>query len=441
MAHSSSNIGKHSRRRFLQQTATTGSAVAVGYWTSSAVAESRLANDKLNIGCIGVGGKGEVDAAGVANENIVAICDVDENMLGKSATRYTKATRFVDFRRLLEQKDIDAVTVSTPDHTHAVASVMAMRLGKHVYCQKPLAHSIHEVRVMHQVARASKVATQMGNQGHSVDGSRQMVELIKAGVLGQVSEVHIWTDRPIWPQGISRPAGTPPVPSHLHWDLWLGPAKERPYHRAYHPFKWRGFWDFGTGALGDMGCHNMDIAFWALDLDYPTSIEAESTGVTTESAPSSSIVRYQFPAKGKRPPVKFTWYDGKNRPPAALVPGQKYGTNGSIIVGSEATLYVPHYWGVGKIVPENRLVDFRAPRRSIPVSPGHYQEWITACKGGPAALSNFDYACQLSETVLLGNLALRTGKKIDWDRDNMRAKGVPEADQFIRPAYRSGWTL
>ena len=374
----------------------------------------------------------------VRNENIVAVCDVDSARLGKASSEFPKAAQFADFRKLLERKDIDAVTVSTPDHTHAVASMGAMKLGKHVYCQKPLAHSIYEVRQMIETARSQKVATQMGNQGHSEPGSRRMVEWIQAGGLGPVREVHVWSDRPIWPQGMNRPKGSKTIPSTLDWDLWLGPAPKRPYHDGYHPFKWRGFWDFGTGALGDMACHNTDIAYWALELADPIAVEATSSGVNPDTAPKWSRIQYDFPARGALPPVTLTWYDGGQKPPSELAPGVKLGTNGSIFVGDQATLHVPHFWGEGKIVKGEAA---KRPAKTIPDSPGHYQEWINACKGGPPALSNFDNAGPLTAMVLLGNIALRTGKRCPWDATTMSVPGVPEADDLIRNEYRQGWTL
>ncbi|MCH8149429.1 MAG: Gfo/Idh/MocA family oxidoreductase [Planctomycetes bacterium] len=426
------------RRDFVKGSSAGLAGIAVGVWTETAQSESKSPNDKLNIGCIGVGGKGWVDMTSVGSENIVAVCDVDSARLNKAGVKFPKAAKFSDFRRLLERKDIDAVTVSTPDHTHAVASMGAMKLGKHVYCQKPLAHSIYEVRQMIETARQQKVATQMGNQGHSEAGTRRMVEWIQAGGLGPVREVHVWTDRPIWPQGIDRPKGKLPIPSTLDWDLWLGPAPERPYHAVYHPFKWRGFWDFGTGALGDMACHNTDTAYWALKLADPIAVEAKSSAINLETAPKWSTIRYEFPQRGSLPPVNLTWYDGGKKPPAELAPGVKLGTNGSIFVGDNATLFVPHYWGEGKIVKGEAAP---RPKQSIPDSPGHYQEWINACKGGPPALSNFDNAGPLTEMVLLGNIALRTGKRCKWDPKTLSVPGVPEADMLIRNEYRKGWVL
>ncbi len=426
------------RRKFVQGTAAAMSALGIGYWSSAECAPPRSANEKLNIGCIGVGGKGWEDTNGVAGENIYAICDVDAKRLAKAAEKFPKAATFADFRKLLELKEIDAVTVSTPDHTHAVAGIPAMQLGKHLYCQKPLTHNIHEARLMTEIARKQRVATQMGNQGHSDAGTRRMVEWIQAGGLGDVREAHIWTNRPIWPQGMDRPKGSKPVPSDLSWDLWLGPAAERPYNSGYHPFKWRGFWDFGTGALGDMACHCMDTAFWALELGVPKVVSAKSSGMNPETAPEWSIIRYSFPARGNLPPVELTWYDGNKKPPAELAPGHQLSNNGSLFVGDAATLYAPHYWGAGTIVKGEAAPQ---PNRSIPDSPGHYLEWIRACKGGGAALSNFDYAGPLTEMVLLGNLALRLDEPIRWDSKNLTAEGLPEADRLVRGSYRKGWAL
>ncbi len=438
MAHSKPSQGLN-RRNFLTRSAAVGTAV--GVFSGLTPPESMAANEKLNIASIGVGGKGWVDLHGVASENIVAICDVDAGNLAKAGAKFPKAKRYFDFRKMLEDKNIDAVTVSTPDHCHAPASVMAMRLGKHVYCQKPLTHSVYEARVMRKVAREMKVATQMGNQGHSEPGSRKMVEWIRDGVIGQIREAHVWTDRPVWPQGIDRPADLPAVAGGLKWDLWLGPAPARPYHSAYHPFKWRGFWDFGTGALGDMACHTMDMAFWALDLKAPTSIVAKTSEVNNETAPKWSIIRYEFPKRGNLAPVSVTWYDGGKKPPAKLAYGQKLPGNGSLLVGEKGTLFVPSYWGEGKLLPLGDFSNYKGPSPSLPKPVGHYKEWLIACKGGPAALSNFDYAADLTGMVLLGNLAVRLGKKITWDDEKMCCVGLPEADPLIRREYREGWTL
>ena len=405
------------------------------------------ANDRLNIAAIGAGGKGAVDIAGCSKENIVALCDVDHERASQVFKRYPGVKRYTDFRVMLEQEGdrIDAVTVSTPDHTHAVASAMAIRMGKHVYCQKPLTHTVDEARILAQLARKHQVATQMGNQGHSHPDSRRLVELIQGGVLGQVKEVHVWTDRPIWPQGINRPTGSSQVPKTLDWQLWLGPAAQRPYQPAYVPFKWRGFWDFGTGALGDMGCHNQDLAYWALDLRDPTKIEVDCPAVNQESAPEWSIITLHFPQRGERAPVQLVWYDGGKKPPRELVKGRELPTNGSIFVGTKDTLYVPNYWGAGEFLSGAKTSDFKHVNEFL-VKPAdfnshHYQEWIDACKGGKPALSNFDYAGPMTEAVLLGNVALRTGETIHWDAKNMRVTNLPDANRFVQHHYRAGWKL
>jgi predicted dehydrogenase len=360
------------------------------------------------------------------------------------------AKRYTDYRKMLdEEKGIDAVTVSTPDHTHAHAALLALRRGKHVYCQKPLTHSIHEARVLTETAREKKVATQMGNQGYAEPMTRRLAEIVRAGVLGRVREAHVWTDRPIWPQGIDRPPETPPIPDTLDWELWLGPAPHRPYHPAYVPFKWRGFWDFGTGALGDMGCHNMGLPFLALDLRDPATIEAVSSGISKETAPKWSIITYEFPERGGRPPVKMIWYDGGKKPPAELLKGQPAAQNGVLLVGEKDSLFVPNYWGGGWLLSGKKLEELKNIPETYPRLPGaeddndlaHHIEWIAAAKGGPRPLSSFDDSGPLTETVLLGNLALRVGKKIEWDAKAMKARNVPEAASFIHREYRKGWEV
>ncbi|HEY8750370.1 MAG TPA: Gfo/Idh/MocA family oxidoreductase [Tepidisphaeraceae bacterium] len=404
------------------------------------------ANEKLNVAQIGVTGKGAADLKGVteAGGNIVALCDFDEHHLATAARQFTRAKQHADFRKMLDsQKDIDAVVVTIPDHQHAVAAMAAMMRGKHVYCQKPLTHDIYEARVLRDAARKYKVATQMGNQGHANEPLRTQVDWIRAGVLGQVHDVHLWTNRPIWPQGADRPTDTPPVPTGLDWDLWLGTAPQRPYSPAYHPFKWRGFWDFGTGALGDMGCHIIDIPFWALDLGGNCTVEAESGGQTLESGPKWSIVTWRFPARGKLVPLVMKWYDGGKLPiqPAGMSDeawndakegGVIFIGDKGVMAGSRAKM--PNVLGeYGK--------DLKPPDRTIPTSPGHYVEWLEACKGGPAAGTNFDYATPLTETVLLGNLAIRVGKPIAWDSAHMKVTNHPEANALIRREYRKGWGL
>jgi len=434
-----------SRRTFLEQTTWTGA----GLWVigSRVRGDQTSPNEKLNVGIVGVAGRGGANLKAVAGagENIVALCDIDENSLGTAAAAYPAAKTYHDFRTMLEQKGIDAVVVSTPDHTHAVAAALALRLGKHVYCEKPLTHSIHEARTLARLAAEAKVATQMGNAGHSSESTRRIVELVRAGAIGPVREVHSWTNRPIWPQGVDRPSETPPVPAHVHWDLWLGPAPERPYHAAYHPFKWRGWWDFGTGALGDMGCHIFDPPYWALDLRYPTSVSAESPPVSPhpETAPAWSIVRYEFPARGDQPPVVLTWYDGGKLPPAELFDGEVPAKNssGSVLVGTKGRLLVNHGRGGNKLLPERDFAGFQAPEPTIPRSPGHHEEWIAACKTGAPTGTNFDYAAALTETVLLGNVALHSTRSIAWDAPNLRPRDGALDDLYIRRDYRPGWSL
>jgi len=437
------------RRHFIFTSAALASGLALpkslayGSQTASVKARGLSPREKLNIGMIGCGGKAEENLNGVGGENIVALCDVDEVRGAEAFKKYPRAKRYQDFRKMLEEeKSLDAVVVTTPDHIHAPAAVMAMKLGKHVYCEKPLTHSIHEARVMRETAARFKVATQMGNQGHSYESTRQVVELVQAGVLGPVREVHVWTDRPIWPQGMGRPSETPPAPATLNWDLWLGPAPARPYHPSYLPFNWRGWWDFGTGALGDMACHNCDAAFWALQLGAPSEIEPESSGVNAETAPKWSILRYQFPARGDLPPVKLTWYDGGKLPSRDLAHGLELPKNGTLMIGEKGTLFMRD-WNANNflLLPQEKFAGLKAPNPTLPRSPGHYKEWIAACKSGRPAMSNFDYATVLTEAVLLGNVALRVGKKIEWDAKRAKARNCPEADQFIHPPYRRGWKL
>ncbi len=433
------------RRDFLKTTGLAGAGVLLS--AGEGRARTLSANEKLNVGIVGVAGRGAASLAAVAQtENIVALCDVDENSLNGAGARHPQAAKYVDFRRMLERNDLDAVVVSTPDHTHAVAAVAAMQTGRHVYCEKPLTHSIYEARKMAEAAERTGVVTQMGNQGHSNNGTRRVVELVRSGAVGPIREVHCWTDRPIWPQGIDRPVEAVAPPPHVHWDLWLGPAAERPYHPAYHPFKWRGWWDFGTGALGDMACHVMDTAFWALDLASPTSVEAEGAPRNTETAPNWMIVRYEFGPRGKMPPLKLVWYDGKKFPPADLFLGQKVPENGTLLVGEKGTILLPDPYGSSFVLlPKEKFTGFTPPAESIPNSPGHHAEWIAACKEGKSAASkpgsHFGYSTALTEMVLLGNVAFRCGQKIYWDRKKMEARGCPDAGLYLRGNTRTGWAL
>lgn len=441
--------GRLNRRDFLKHTALIGTGVWLSNTSNTRGAPSGSAkrlspHERLNIAGIGVGGRGAHDIAQVGPENIVALCDVDESQAGKTFDEFPKAQRFTDFRVMLEKrKDIDAVIVATPDHMHAPAALMAMRLGKHVYCEKPLAHTVYECRVMAQVAAETKVATQMGNQGHSNSGSRRAVEIIQRGTIGQVREVHAWSDRPIWPQGMVARPEPEPVPRTLDWDLWLGIAPGRPYSPDYLPFKWRGWWDFGCGAMGDMACHITDVAFWALDLRDPVHIEAKSSTISAEAAPAWSVITWRFPPRGKLSAVTLTWYDGGRKPPQELFKGERVVANGSLIIGDKGTMYVPHAYGAEcKLLPLDRFAENAASRPArVRQDAAHHREWITACKTGSPTGSNFGYAAAMTEMLLLGNLALRTGEPIDWDARKMKVTNVPGANGWLRPTYRQGWTL
>ena len=445
-----------SRRRFMGAAAA---AAAFTYVPKRVLGQPAVpsANNKLNIAAIGVGGMGAGNIRKCAGENIVALCDVDFDRGGDTLKTYPKARRFKDFRVMLDtmEKEIDAVIIATPDHTHAVATMDAMRRGKHVYTQKPLTHSIWEARQLTEAARKYKVATQMGNQGHSSEGARLTVEWIRAGVIGEVREVHCWSDRPLrgtrfqgklyWPQGLSeRPQDGPPVPGTLDWDLWLGPAPYRDYHPAYVPFDWRGWWDFGTGALGDMGCHIIDHPYWALKLGHPESVEASSTHVHSETAPLASRITYKFPAREGLPPVTMVWYDGGICPPRPdeLEPEAKWQVDGVLYVGDRGKIMHASHGGPPSLIPVSRMRGFQRPDKTLPrVKGSHEQNWIDACKGGEPACSNFDYAGPMTEVVLLGNLAVRSKGRLMWDGPNMRVTNNDDANQYVQREYRQGWTL
>ncbi len=408
-------------------------------------------SDKLNIAAIGVGGKGRSDIEGVNSENIYALCDVDWHSAEDAFIHYPKAKRFKDYREMLdkEAKNIDAVMVSTPDHVHAVAAMMAIKLNKPTFCQKPLARTLAEVRLLAAESSRRRLPTQMGNQGHTFEGTRQIREWVEAGVIGPVREVHYWTNRPIWAQGIDRPVEAYNVPPTLDWNLWLGPAPERPYAPTYCPFSWRGWWDFGTGALGDMACHGMDAAFWGLGLRYPTRIEAETTELHPESGPKSSRVTYFFPAREGRPEVKVVWRDGGLWPvrPSALeesVPWPPEDIGGQLWIGDSGAILAGMYAENPRLVDPVKDKELKAnpPAQKYPRSPGLYLEWINAIKGGPAPNSNFaGHSGPLTEMVLLGVLAVRSGRTIDVNPTTGELIGNPVPTEWLRPAYRSGWSL
>jgi predicted dehydrogenase len=427
-----------SRRRFLH----TSSVLASGVWIGAAGGQDKKesSNDRLRVGLIGVAGQGEYNLNEVvaAGAEIVALCDVDEQRAGPARERFPKASFYADFRRLIDSKGLDAVVVATPDHTHAVATLAALRAGLHVYCEKPLTHTVHEARLVAETAAKHKRTTQMGTQIHAGANYRRVVELIQAGTIGPVREVHVWCDKSLG--GGDRPTDMPAVPKGLHYDLWLGPAPERPYHPTYIPFHWRKWWDFGGGTLGDMACHHMDLPFWALNLRYPENVAAEgSSPVHPETAAKWLIVRYDFPARGTLPAVKLTWYDGGKRPAAfteAKLP--KWG-DGCLFIGEKGMLLADY--GRFKLLPEDQFADFVPPKPSIPDSVGHHREWIQACKSGSATTCNFDYGGALTEAVLLGNVAYRLGKPLRWDAKNLRATNESDAERFIRKEYRKSWTL
>lgn len=448
---------RSNRRDFLK----TSAAAGIGYWVAGGVtlAESKSPNEQIHFACIGVGGKGGSDSShAAANGTIVAICDCDEGTLeGRTKDeRFAKAAKYTDFRKMFdEMKDkFDAVTVSTPDHTHAAATAMAIRNGKHAFCQKPLTHSIYEARALANLAKQHKVATQMGNQGTALTGLRHAAQIIKEGALGTVKEVHVWTNRPIWPQGpdVKAPVGGPehPIPKTLNWDAFIGPAKMRPFvPDLYHPFKWRGWWDFGTGALGDMACHTMNMPFMALNLRHPSTVVAEADEHNKETYPKSSKITFEFPELDGRPALKVCWYDGGRLPDASVMYGEKADNSGCIVIGEKGALYSPNDYGaVFKLLPRDAFVDYKKPEWKFRRPPqgdhdsAHFREFADAIRGGEPAMSNFpDYAGPLTETILLGNLAVWSGKKIEWDAENLKAKNAPELDWLIKHEYREGWTL
>lgn len=435
-------LGKMHRRRFLKTTAAVGAtAVTCGVWSEIPAAESRSPNEKVNVACVGVGGMaGTGNLVEVSHQNIVALCDIDENILNEAAKSHPKAEKYFDFRLMLEVEGhrIDTVVVSTPDNAHATAAMMAMKMGKHCYCEKPLGQTVYEARMMAECAKQNKVATQMGTQTHAGENYRRVVEIIQSGTIGPIEEVHAW-NAPVWRNDIMKcPEGIFPVPPNLHWDLWLGPAKNRPYApEVYHPANWRRWWDFGSGTLGDIGCHLIDLPFWALGLRYPTTVEAEGPPVDPETCPLGLVVRYEFPARGDLPPVRLTWYDG-NRVPKEIH-GHGIPVRGVMFVGKKGQLFADY--GGWKLYPEKQFEDYQPPAPTIPRSIGHHDELFKACKEGTPTTCNFDYSGALAEAVQLGNVAYRVGQKLEWDPVALKAINCPEADKYICRQFREGWTL
>jgi hypothetical protein len=496
--HASSPLAGISRRQFLYYSALAAGATAL---PGFGIAQPRRLspNDKLNIGVVGVSGKGGSDTTCCAGENIIALCDVDEKAAAGPRQKYPKASFYKDFRKMLEQeKSLDTVVVATPDHLHASVASMAIRMGKHVYCQKPLTQTIYEARLLRRLATEYKVATQMGNQGSAEDGLRRAVEVVQAGFIGPVRQVYVWSNRPIWPQGMDRPAGEDPVPANLDWDLWLGPAPWRPFkleqaesapaetsnkgkskgrnrRGVYQPFNWRGWQDFGTGALGDMACHTVNMPFRALKLGYPVEVEAESSGINKETYPLKSKIRFEFPAREGLPPLTFWWFDGgnplpgnpyrhdgNNKPPKEVTADvealmDKLPGSGCLLLGDKGSIFSPSDYGAQffvKLKDEKEFIDSKVHEgvKAIPQTvprnefsgggdPRHHLEWIAACKGGKPGYSNFDIAAYLTEIILLGCVALRVGKKLEWDGPKMLASNAPEAARFIQREPRKGWEL
>lgn len=449
---------KNTRRDFLKNSALTGA----GVWLagSSALAESTSANEQIQFACVGVGGKGRSDSSDAGRSGkVVAICDIDEQTMEKAAGRFKDAEKFFDFREMYDQlgDKFDAVTVSTPDHVHAVASAAALKMGKHTFTQKPLTRTIWESRRLGEIAREQGVQTMMGNQGTAAPGLRRTARQIQLGALGTPTEVHCWTNRPVWPQGIERPTEIVPVPAHVHWEQFLAGAEPRDYHPAYHPFKWRGWWEFGSGALGDMACHTLNLAFMALDLRDPTSVEVVvqegdqvvSTEHNGETFPGRSKIRYEFPERNGRPALTMFWYDGGNVPSRDMFSGLddeiELSKSGLLVIGDQGRMYSPNdygeviHWLEMEKMPDD--VEFDE-------SPGHFDEWVRGIKTGTPAVSNFpDYAGPLSETVLLGNLAVWSRKRVDWDAENLTITNLSEFDKpdeltgLIKPTYHNGYTV
>jgi predicted dehydrogenase len=461
---------KPNRRDFLKSSALAGAGMMMA--GRSVNAQNKSPNEKLNIATVGAGGMAGSDIHQLQSEcgdliNFVAFADVDHKQAAGTFKKYPKAKKYYDFRKMLDEnhKDIDAVLVATPDHCHAVAAMAAMQLGKHVYVEKPLTHNVFEARKLREAAHKYNVVTQMGNQGTNNNGLRHGVEVIQSGAIGPVREVHVWTNRPVWPQGVDAmlknhsvhkamtgQGGPAPKPrDNFRWDLWQGPAKERPFDNCFFPFVWRGWWDYGTGALGDMACHTANLPFWACKLGAPRSLRAQVASDMNEfSFPSWSVIDYEFPARDGLPPVQYTWYDGGGKKPqwmidklAGMLHGEPLPGSGFLIVGDDGAMFSSSdYGGSWKLLPERKFRDYTPPPQKMPKGEGHRKEWVLGCLGGPKPMSNFDYAGPLTEMVLLGCVAMRVpGNTIEWDAPNMKIPNMPEAEQYLKREYRKGWSL
>ncbi|MFQ5732002.1 MAG: Gfo/Idh/MocA family protein [Planctomycetaceae bacterium] len=438
------------RRRFLQAAAAGGAAA----FAAPAVVRGQNLNEKLDIAVIGSGGRGGANLKRVSSENIVALCDVNETNLKRAATKFPNAKTFADFRRLYDRvKSFDAVVVSICEHTHAFATLPALQLGKHVYCEKPLTYNVQEARVIREAAAKAKVATQMGTQVHAGENYRRVVELVQTGAIGPVSEVHVWVSRAWGRQSAAdarrnhdivsvreRPTIKQQVPANLNWDLWLGPAPKRPFHSVYFPGpKWYRWWDFGNGTMSDLGSHWIDLPFWALKLKAPKTIHAQGPKPHAEIAPASMQVAYEYEARGKLPAVKLAWYQGANKPSLWKDRRIPRWRSGVLFVGSKGMLLADY--GKHVLLPKSEFAGFKRPNPFIPKSRGHHAEWLHACKTGAATTCNFEYAGWLTEANHLGNVAFRTGEKLEWNAEEMRVTNTTEAEPFIRRRYRKGWKL
>jgi len=433
---------KMNRRDLLKKASIAGAGLV--FIKPGVLARRRSPNDRLNIALIGVSGRGRANMRAVSSENIVALCDVDERKLGEAGHRFPNAKKYVDWRRCLDQDDVEAVVCSTTDHTHAFVSVWAMNRGMHVYCEKPLANSVAEARMVRQIylKYKDKIATQMGTQMHATDNFRRMVELIRRGAIGTVKEAHVWCSRK--PKNGSYLPGVEPVPSYLHWDLWIGPTRFHPYNPGYIPgcLRWNRFWDFGSGQIGDMGSHMIDMAYWALDLRFPTSCEATGSPVHPDTCPTWLTATWEHPANDWRPAVKVHWYDGGKKPkfPLGVFNPDKL-FKGVLFVGDKGSLLCDYGWRI--LLPKGDLTYYKSPKPEelIPPSPGHHREWIIAAKTGKPTLCNFDYSGALIEHNLLALVAYRSGEKLAWDASNLKATNCPEAEEYIYKKYRKGWVL
>lgn len=438
-----------SRRMSRRQVLKTAAAIGAGVWVSGSEAWAEgggvaSPSERLNVGFVGVAHRAEADLAEVSalkNVNVIALCDINETYLAAASAKFPGAEVYHDFRHMIDgERDLDAVVVATPDHTHAIATVTALKAGKHVYCEKPLTRTLFEARTVTETAIKLKRVTQMGTQIHAGANYRRTVELVRSGAIGPIRAAHVFCNK-TW--SATQPVlGSPEIPKDVHYDLWNGPTAARPYNPAYLPETWRRYWNFGSGTLGDMGCHYLDLAFWALDLKYPTRVATEGPAVQLENCPTWLIAHWDFPARGDAPPVKLSWYDGGKRPSACddweVNPQWK---DGVLFVGSTGAIFADY--SIHKLYPEDDFVGFQPPKKSIPASIGHHKEWVEAClRNDPTATTcRFDYSGPLTETVLLGTLAHRLGRTLEWDAANLRVTNAPEAEALIRPAYREGWKL